>query len=224
MVRSVFISMGTPFTAHQADFSEALMELLRENRIDPRVMNKTDYPTGNPLKGISSVLAACDRAIVVAFERKHFPTGVEKRGSEAAVALGATSYPTPWNQIEAAMAYQRGLPILVLAEKELQVEGLLEEKYDWYVDRIDINAVALDQKTVRGQIQAWCKDLENRQTNSSLTPISSDITLTALLRAMTLKTIAQVIAIAIALLSTGFTAGRYVAPMVISQVQQPSNR
>jgi hypothetical protein len=42
-------------------------------------MNKTDYPTRNPLTDISQVMRECHGAIVVAFERTYFESGLEKQ-------------------------------------------------------------------------------------------------------------------------------------------------
>ena len=41
-------------------------------------------------------------------------------------------------------------------ESGLREEGLLEQKYDWYVDRVSISAAALSDKDVRNRIMAWC--------------------------------------------------------------------
>ncbi|MEI9810933.1 MAG: hypothetical protein WDO16_25330 [Bacteroidota bacterium] len=49
------------------------------------------------------------------------------------MALIDTKYPTPWNQIEAAMAYTKGHPLMLIIEKGLKSEGLLEKGNDWYV-------------------------------------------------------------------------------------------
>jgi len=50
--------------------------------------------------------------------------------------------PTVWNQIEGAMAYNLSLPMLVLVESGLRIEGMLESGYDCYVQK-----VALDRGT-----------------------------------------------------------------------------
>ena len=52
---------------------------------------------------------------------------------EGANLLENEGLPTVWNQIEAAMAYTLGRPLLVIVEDGLVSEGLLEGKYDWIV-------------------------------------------------------------------------------------------
>ena len=77
--KNVFVSMGFPYTESHRGFLDALIELLRSCDVEPRVMNKTDYPTRNPLTDISQVMRECHGAIVVAFERTYFESGLEKQ-------------------------------------------------------------------------------------------------------------------------------------------------
>src|SRR4051794_9249850 len=99
--KHVFVSIGSRYNSEQEAFLDALLKLLEGCGVTPRVINKTkkDYPTGSPLVGISNVLRECHGAIIVAFERKYFPLGVEKRGSNRESKLRDTRYTTPWNQI-----------------------------------------------------------------------------------------------------------------------------
>jgi hypothetical protein len=105
--KNVFIRMGFPYTESQKDFLDALIELLRSCDIEPRAMNKIDYPTGSPLKDISRVMRECHGAIVVAFERTYFESGLEKQQTP----LKSVRYATPWNQIEASLAFGLGIPL-----------------------------------------------------------------------------------------------------------------
>jgi len=63
--------------------------------------------------------------------------------------------PTPWNQIEAAMAYAAGLPFLVIVEKGLREEGLLDRGYDWYVQTITPDIAALVSTEFNGILASW---------------------------------------------------------------------
>src|SRR4051794_38349004 len=112
--KHVFISIGNRYTAEQKAFLQALIALLMQCGVTPRIMNSgKDYATDNFLKNIQTVMRECHGAIVVAFERKFFPTGTEKRGSSKERSLTNCTFPTPWNQIEAAMALALEIPIFV---------------------------------------------------------------------------------------------------------------
>ena len=70
--------------------------------------------------------------------------------------------PTPWNHIEAAMAYGRGHPLLVIVERRLKSEGLLEQGYDWFVQRVDVSSAALTTLEFNGVLADWKARVEER--------------------------------------------------------------
>ena len=96
-------------------------------------------------------------------------------------------YTTPWNQIEASLAFALGIPIIVLMESGLREEGLLEQKYDWYVDRVSISAAALSDKDVRNRIMAWCRHLQTANVPENRGKIDAEMTVKALMQMLTLK-------------------------------------
>ena len=223
--KNVFISIGSRYTPDQEDFLDGLILLLeREMGITARVMNFTeyDYATVSPLKAISEVMRQCHGVIVVAFERKYFPSGTEKRGSLQESLLRESlqesllrerRYPTAWNQIEAGMAFTLGLPILVLSERGLQAEGLLEEKYDWYVEHIDINRDTLTIRGVKTRVRVWCEKLDTKiDPSQTQTPIDEQLTLQQLVTSLRLKTLFQVIAIIVAVFAGGVAVGGWLRP------------
>jgi hypothetical protein len=93
--------------------------------------------------------------VVIALERSYFPAGLDKRGGPRQVSLTDTRLPTPWNQIEAAMAYTKHLPLLVIVEAGLKAEGLLESGYDWYVQTLPLEATALSSNEFNGVLADW---------------------------------------------------------------------
>jgi hypothetical protein len=68
--------------------------------------------------------------------------------------------PTVWNQIEAAMAYSRGLPLLVVVEHGMRPEGLLEGRYDWYVQEVAVSRDCLNDPEFRGVLSDWLRRVE----------------------------------------------------------------
>ncbi len=213
--KSIFISMGRPYTPAQKQFLEGLIELVKQNGLEPRVMNVTDYPTGNPLKGIAQVLRECSGVVVVASERTFFPTGVEKRNSADQQALSKMRYTTPWNQIESAMSYVLDIPILVIAERGLKEEGLLEEKYDWYVERVDIEPSALNEGPLRNRLAAWCRTVSERKgERRPIRGVSGDIALGEFLKELPVKLVWQMALIAASLIAAGATFGAFIKPLL----------
>jgi hypothetical protein len=73
--------------------------------------------------------------------------------------------PPVWNQIEAAMAYTRGLPLLVLIENGLQEEGMLESRYDWRVKQVNLREPIVNDPEFLGMFEDWRENvLKKRDT------------------------------------------------------------
>jgi len=53
------------------------------------------------------------------------------------------------------MAYDRGLPLLVVVEKGLKSEGLLEAGYDWFVQWVSIGDSPLLDREFLGVFADW---------------------------------------------------------------------
>jgi hypothetical protein len=206
--KNIFISMGTPYNSAHTKCRESLIELLRDCGVTPRLIDVTDYSTSKPLTDIYQLLRQCDGAIIVAYERTFVDSGFEKRKSPAEKPLSAVRYTTPWNQIEAAFAHSFGIPILVLMENGLKEEGLLDEKFDWYVERLEISAKTFSNKDVRARILAWCRKIQaDKKKRDGLLMIDAPhMTVSDALKFMTLRTGAYLALFIIFVFSSGMAA------------------
>lgn len=168
--KSIFVSIGNPYREEYEAILTRLMDTIQEAGLRPRVIDRTDYPIGRPLEHIANVMAECSGVVVVAFERSFFPSGTEKRGSKAATSVRERRYTTPWNHIEAALAYKQGLPLLVLAEEGVQREGLIEEGHDWYVEHFDLDEDPLTSRRIRTRIQEWARSVRDGVLSPKVPP------------------------------------------------------
>jgi len=174
-------------------------------------MNVTDVSL-SPLKDIARIMRECHGAIIVAFERTYLKSGIEKQQ----FALKSVRYTTPWNHIEASLAFATGIPIIVLMEPGLRQEGLLEEKHDWYVDRVSISAEALSNEEVQKRIRTWCGLLQTAkepQMQTAKEPqnpgkIDAEMTLFALMQMLTLKSAGYLATLALGIFVFGLLIGR----------------
>jgi hypothetical protein len=129
------------------------------------------------------LLDKCAGTVVIALERSFFPTGLDKPGGPNEIQLTDVRLPTPWNRIEAAMAYSRGHPLLVIVENGLKNEGLLERGYDWFVQFVEPVPSALTTLEFNGVLASWKQKLVSRKargtsvatSNSSKSP--ADLTI-----------------------------------------------
>ena len=129
---NVFVSVGGTATEQQEVFVRAVEDRLRSEGLIPHTVGRNTFSADAPLKTVIQLLDNCSGTVVIALERAYFPNGTDKRGGPKETPLADIKLATPWNQIEAAMAYSRGHPLMVIVEQGIKSEGLLERGYDWY--------------------------------------------------------------------------------------------
>lgn len=152
---NVFVSVAGTANERQENFVHAVEERLRSEGLVPHTVGRNTFSADAPLKAVSQVMADCAGVVVIALERSYFPAGLWKRGGPKESPLTEIKLATPWNHIEAAMGYSRGLPLLVLVEREVQGEGFLEKGYDWHVQKIDVDAQSLTSTEFNGVLASW---------------------------------------------------------------------
>lgn len=127
---SVFLSYPQPYMSRQQRFINTVINYLRNRGFEPRTLGITDYDMNEPLTAIRRLMLESNGLITVAFRRSLVETGIQKPQSD----MGQRSteilqkwYTSPYCQIEPAMAFQLGLPILILRENGVIEEGILEK-------------------------------------------------------------------------------------------------
>ena len=170
MKQKVFISVGTALTAAQNDVADIIFQTIKAAGLDPRQMEKNEWSYDQPLRAIRRVLRECDGAVVIAFSRTSFETGMELTRSGGEDLLSSIRLPTVWNQIEAAMAHMHEIPLLVIAERGLREEGLLEGRYDWKVFWTDLGASEFKTDAFQGFLETW-KDAVSEKVQAQSTQI-----------------------------------------------------
>jgi hypothetical protein len=105
---NVFVSVGGTATEQQEKFIRAVEDRLRSEGLVPHTVGRNTFSSDAPLKTVTELLNKCSGTVVIALERTYFASGIEKRGGPKESSLSNVKLPTPWNQIEAAMAYSRG--------------------------------------------------------------------------------------------------------------------
>lgn len=127
---SVFLSYPKPCFAHQKQFINRLSTYLEERGFGPRTLGVTDYDMDAPLTAIRRLMLESNGLITVAFRRTYVEKGTARLRTDVEdlkeEPIDGTWLTTPWAHIEPAMAYQLGLPILILREKGVLADGILE--------------------------------------------------------------------------------------------------
>lgn len=127
---SVFLSFPKPHLERQENFVASLCKYLDERGLTARTLGVTDYDTDTPLTAIRRLMLESNGLIAVAFRRSHHSEIIYNAGSDIdgrperrVQNAWSTSI---WAHVEPAMAYQLGLPILLLRESGVLAEGVFE--------------------------------------------------------------------------------------------------
>lgn len=127
MSTSIFLSYPKPFTKSQGEFISKLIEHLRSRGYEPRTLGITDYDMDAPLKAIRRLMLESNGLITIAFRRALIIEGSGKPETDSSYSINGEWLTSPWSHIEPAMAFQIGLPVLILREKGVLEEGVLEK-------------------------------------------------------------------------------------------------
>lgn len=127
----VFLSYPKPCNLHQQSFVDQLCFYLDDRNFTGRTLGVTDYSLKSPLHAIRKLMLESYGLITIAFRRTYleqatgnYRTDVDSLSS---YDLSGTWMTSPWAQIEPAMAYQIGLPIMILRESGVVADGLLQQ-------------------------------------------------------------------------------------------------
>ena len=107
----------------------------------------------------------CIAAIIIGLERHHSLIGYEKEFSKDSKEIIHKFSSSPWIQIEAGMAYQAGLPLLILKEKKIFGEGILDPQVsDSFVFEFELQQL---QKKLSPNLQqlilSWVNHINNQK-------------------------------------------------------------
>jgi hypothetical protein len=116
----VFVSCPTSLSDKQQISYTIVMDFLDRYSLEPRALGRSDYPTELPLREVLGISRHCAGGIILGFEQYRSLQGINKPGTaEEQYRNIATSFPTPWNQLEAGILFGLRLPILIFKEGDI---------------------------------------------------------------------------------------------------------
>jgi hypothetical protein len=169
----IFVSVGTGLNSKQEEFVSAIEARLRAIGFTPCTIGRNTFSSNAPLRAVTELMDRCSGTVIIALERYRFSQGVDRPGSTQEKRLSHVSLPTAWNQIEAAMAYGRGIPLLVVVDEQLRCDGLLEKGNDWYVQSLKAEAASLNSVEFTGVLESWRNRVQMLHQKGSLPPTQS---------------------------------------------------
>jgi hypothetical protein len=160
MAIDVYLSAGRPANQEQEDFLQAVERFLKQHDLNPLTPGRSHLANKQPLKAVEQCMRTCKGIVVVAYERLYAPLAIERRGGPDKQEHPDAIVPTVWNQVEGAIGYTLGLPVLIIAQKGLRSEALLENKYDWIVQWVDVDAKELLTSGFTGVFADWRNEID----------------------------------------------------------------
>lgn len=154
---TAFLSVGDPHNDLQRRYLKALVAHLSRRGINAETLGSTFWSIRNPLKPVQQKMREVYGAVILAMERFHSKEGVYKEGSAQGKIVDDQYFATAWTQLEAAMAYQLELPLLILKEEKLVAEGMFDSGiHEWIIIRINPEDPGeLKRDPIKAFVDSW---------------------------------------------------------------------
>lgn len=145
----IFLSYATPYNKLQVKFLSEIIKMLKLNLLFPRTLGTTDQYTETNLTSIRRMILSTYGMISIAFNRIYI---------KKAIALNATSnvetfknfwVSSPYLQIEPAMAYQHGLPLMIMIERNFRQNITQNSNFGgiYAANSLPLNIIVVDIST-----------------------------------------------------------------------------
>lgn len=122
----IFLSVTTPHTPGQESFVAQLEDALRACGLRPRTLGRNEWSFEAPLIPIRRLMRECCGTVVVAMVRTLVVAGIDYPLGPSPNSFRGRYLATAWTQLEGAMAFQLGHPLLLLKQEEVAPEGILD--------------------------------------------------------------------------------------------------
>lgn len=131
----IFLSRPNPFTNRQADFLSHLSQFLSIQSMEGITLKAKDYNPYESLSCINGMIKRCYGIIIVAFGQSYIDNGSSKKGAIHNVNffnseeknINSQWITSPFCHIEGAIAFSNGIPLLIIEQEHLKIEGVLKQ-------------------------------------------------------------------------------------------------
>lgn len=120
----VFLSYATPFNDLQTEFLNRTVNEIEENLLFPRTLGVSDQYTETPVASIRRMMLSSYGCLAIAFRRALVIQAISRPGSPGQAVFENFWLSSPFLQIEPAMAFERGLPLMILVEDGVSMNGV----------------------------------------------------------------------------------------------------
>ena len=132
----VFVSRPTWISPEFEEGLNIFLMTLKNIGLTARTLGASDYPSKAPLDEVIEIMDECQGAIVLGYPQITISEGIIKNDSIDLELI----LPTEWNHIEAALAYSKGLPIMILHHKGVSRGVFDRGVMNAFIHEIDFSA------------------------------------------------------------------------------------
>lgn len=158
IMTNIFISRPTTISEkYESPYSE-FETFLRDKGIKSRRLGGSDYSRKAPLIAVMDIIEDCKGAIIIGYPQFEFHNASKR--ADTVLSESSMLFPTPWNQIEAVLAYKKRIPVLVIAQNEIN-GGIFDNGITGeFVLKTDLsNNDWYKEKAFCGIFNDWYKDI-----------------------------------------------------------------
>ncbi|MDM5128792.1 hypothetical protein [Aeromonas salmonicida] len=163
---NIFVSRPT-WVSPEFDVGLKIFLTSLENMgLTPRTLGSTDYPSKAPLDEVIEIMSECHGAIILGYPQILVSEGKIK-GSDIKHEL---TLPTEWNHIEAALAYSKGIPLIIFHHNGVS-RGIFDRGVmNAFVHEVDFESPTWSMESaLNGAIQKWRSNCESGNANFGIT-------------------------------------------------------
>jgi hypothetical protein len=157
--KSIFISVGHLLSPNQLACLGCIRQILIDRQMRIVSIERKAQMLDDPIRAIRHAIDETNGTIILAFIRYVIPEIIEFPWVDEQKPMHGRRLPTVWNQIEGAMSLQASRPLLIICEKGLSYEGILDPVISPIIE-IDLNDPYLDaRKMLTPVFSEWVKRL-----------------------------------------------------------------
>jgi hypothetical protein len=209
MKTKVFLSAGTPFNVNQGLILNQVKAVFEREGL---LLCQPEFSPKVPLLNVRESLIECKGLLAIAAVRYSAKEVLEKPGSEGEALFSNVEFTTPWIHIETSLAYDLGLPIMLIADKNLRREGFLEHGYDWNIQYVDYNIDFFKSDSFISMVKEFDKLIaeyvNGKYKRFKSEEISGRLTVGNIFKDMSISAFVQISTVLAALLSAAFYLGK----------------
>ena len=159
MPKNIFISRPTVIQSQFLVEYDAFETYLAKRQLKAKRLGASDFTLGTPLSGVIDLMKKCKAAIILGYPQYEIrATLLKSTSTEKEITQ---FFPTPWNQIEATLAFQQNIPVLVIAHNGIS-GGIFDHGVTGeYICAIDLSMKEwFMDKNIQGVFKEWMKRIQ----------------------------------------------------------------